>query len=66
MIEIAGVRYYQRADGSLLPESLVKEEDKLKDNLVNELCVEQLLNLVLYQTAFYTCKRLGVLIDNAL
>lgn len=37
MITISGVNYYQRADGSLLPESLVKDEDKLKDELVVDL-----------------------------
>ena len=42
MIELDGVKYYQRADGSLLPESLVKDEDKLKDNLVNELAEKML------------------------
>ncbi len=40
MITIEGTNYYQRADGSLLPESLVKDEDKLKDNLVNDLSVK--------------------------
>ena len=37
MIEVGGINYYQRADGSLVPEHMIKDEDKLKDSLVCDL-----------------------------
>lgn len=40
MIDLNGTKYYQRADGSLVPETMVKDEDKLKDNLVNDLAIK--------------------------
>lgn len=44
MIEVGGINYYQRADGSLVPEHMIKDEDKLKDSLVCDLA-SKILNL---------------------